>query len=67
MSKTISYNDFATIDIKMNQAKKQTVTEILDKLVELTRTDPTSYNIQGNRSRLLLIRGHVQELKGRKL
>lgn len=63
MTKKISYDDFKTCSIKIDSG--HTNDQILNRLIELTMTDPTDYNVNGNRSRLMLIRGFVKVLQGR--
>ena len=63
----ISAEQFKTLGVDMKGYKKKTVSDLIDKILELTKEDPTVYTAGGNRARLLMIRGNAEALKGRKL
>lgn len=63
----ISAEQFKTIQVDAKGYKKKPIKELLDKILELTKEDPTVYTAGGNRSRLLIIRGNVEELLRRKI
>lgn len=63
----ISAEQFKTLGVDMKSYKKKTVSDLIDKILELTKEDPTAYTAGGNRARLLMIRGNAEALKGRKL
>lgn len=61
----ISQEEFKTTTMNPKSLKKHSVDDMLDKILEMTKEDPTVYTAGGNRSRLLIIRGNVTELKRR--
>jgi hypothetical protein len=67
MGNNISAEEFKTLQVDMKGYRKKTINDLIDKILELTKEDPTVYTAGGNRARLLMIRGNAQALKGKKL
>ena len=65
MGNNISAEKFKTLQVDMKGYKNKSVSDLIDKILELTNEDPTVYTAGGNRARLLMIRGNAQALKGR--
>ncbi len=63
----VSAEQFKTVTVDPKGYKKKSVSEMIDKILDLTKEDPTVYTAGGNRARLLMIRGNAEALKRRNL
>lgn len=63
----VSAEQFKTVKVDPKSYKKNSVIELIDKILDLTKEDPTVYTAGGNRARLLMIRGNAEALRRRNL